>query len=169
MGGAGASPTCRSSSAGRTVALVLDIACRSLDAGGASSAAHLRSGIVQIDSGGERLVQLIGDASRTDPLTGLLSRRAWEEALQQGQERAERTGSPYSLVLADVDYFKAFNDSAGHPAGDDCLRRLAHAIASVCRSIDFVGRYGGEEFIALAADTDEEGAWRLAERIRQVV
>ncbi|MHC4698297.1 MAG: response regulator [Planctomycetota bacterium] len=107
--------------------------------------------------------------SRVDPLTNLLNRRTWEEIMEQEHERFQRHGSPYSIVMIDVDRFKAFNDSYGHQAGDECLQRIAETIASVCRCIDSVGRYGGEEFVILASQTQAEQAVKLAERARKAV
>ncbi|MFQ5415106.1 MAG: GGDEF domain-containing protein, partial [Phycisphaerae bacterium] len=109
------------------------------------------------------------ELSRTDPLTKLLNRRAWEEAVGQAHEQFERYGRPYSVVLVDVDYFKAYNDAAGHQAGDACLVRIAGAMASVGRGLDVVGRYGGEEFVVLARETSLAAALSLAERVRCVI
>jgi len=107
--------------------------------------------------------------SRTDPLTELLNRRAWEEAARREHDRFHRHGNPYSVLMIDVDHFKCFNDSQGHQAGDDCLRSVAASIASACRRLDVVGRYGGEEFVVLAPETVAEAALKLAERIRKVI
>jgi diguanylate cyclase (GGDEF)-like protein len=111
----------------------------------------------------------LAELSRIDPLTNLLNRRTWEEAVEQEHERFVRHGSPYSIVMIDVDYFKGFNDTHGHLAGDKCLRRMAECIVSACRRVDRVGRYGGEEFVVLAPETLAEPAAKLAERIRQSV
>jgi putative two-component system response regulator len=108
-------------------------------------------------------------ASRSDPLTNLLNRRAWEEAAVREHERLQRHGHHYSVLIIDVDQFKSFNDSQGHQAGDDCLRCVANAIVSACRRLDFVGRYGGEEFVVLAPETGTEAALKLAERVRSAV
>lgn len=107
--------------------------------------------------------------SRVDPLTGLLNRRAWDESAQLEQARAQRNNHVFSILMLDVDYFKAFNDSQGHQTGDDCLRRVAQGIASACRTTDLVGRYGGEEFVVLAPETSSGPAALLAERIRQTI
>ena len=71
--------------------------------------------------------------------------------------------------MIDVDHFKRFNDTAGHQAGDVCLRSVAHGIRSCCRAIDIVGRYGGEEFIVLVPETSHDGAVSLAQRMRGAV
>ncbi|MCP4249746.1 MAG: response regulator [bacterium] len=108
-------------------------------------------------------------ASRTDPLTGLLNRTTWDEAVSAEHQRFERYGRPYSVIIIDVDHFKAYNDTQGHQAGDHCLQRVARAIPAACRSVDSVGRYGGEEFVVLAPDTQVEAAVKLAERIRKAI
>ncbi len=105
--------------------------------------------------------------SRIDPLTQLSNRRTWEEAVTKEHERFERNDSHYSIIMIDVDNFKAFNDSQGHQAGDQCLKSIAGAIESACRKVDVAGRYGGEEFVVLAPDTDNAAAVKLAERIRK--
>ena len=105
-----------------------------------------------------------------DGLTGLANRRAFDEALAKEHRRARREKKPLSLVMIDVDRFKAFNDRYGHPAGDDCLRRVAAAIAETAgRPGDIAARYGGEEFAVLLPDTDEATAEVVAERILQAV
>ncbi len=105
-----------------------------------------------------------------DGLTGIANRRRFEEALQQETARATRSGTPLSLVMFDVDYFKRFNDTYGHVEGDACLRRVADAFrGSLARPADLAARYGGEEFVALLPDTDAAGARMVAERIRAAV
>ncbi|MBN2561508.1 MAG: diguanylate cyclase [Phycisphaerae bacterium] len=107
--------------------------------------------------------------SRADPLTTLYNRRAWEEALTREHDRFRRHGCTYSIIMIDVDNFKAFNDCQGHQAGDECLRSVAGSIAASCRRVDVVGRYGGEEFTVLAPDTRLETGVKLAERIRKAI
>ena len=105
-----------------------------------------------------------------DGLTGIANRRRFEDALQQEASRAARSGTPLSLVLFDVDYFKRFNDTYGHVEGDACLRQVAAALRdSLVRPADLAARYGGEEFVALLPDTDAAGARMVAERIRAAV
>lgn len=107
-------------------------------------------------------------ASR-DPLTGIGNRRLLARTLRRDWSKHDRSGAPISLVFLDVDYFKLFNDHYGHPAGDDCLRRVAHALQeSLQREGDLVARYGGEEFVAVL-DCNHEGALRVAERMRRWV
>ncbi len=108
--------------------------------------------------------------AEVDGLTGLANRRRFNEVLQRELRRLQRSGSPLSLALLDVDFFKAFNDSYGHVAGDDCLRRIGQVLAAeVSRSADLTARYGGEEFAIVLPDTDRAGAEALAERIRLAI
>jgi len=105
---------------------------------------------------------------RTDGLTGLLNRRAFDEALEAEIRRSLRGGTPLSLLLIDVDRFKAFNDRYGHPAGDSCLRLVSQLLrSSLKRPADLAARYGGEEFAAILPETDEDGAYLVAEAFRQ--
>lgn len=105
-----------------------------------------------------------------DPLTGIANRRAFEEALDREWRRMLRHSTPLSLLMMDVDYFKRFNDSYGHVAGDQCLRVVAQAVASRARRAgELAARYGGEEFAVLAPQTDIAAARRLAELICRTV
>jgi len=108
-------------------------------------------------------------SSRIDALTGALNRAAWTESIALEHERAVRYGRLYSVIMLDVDHFKAFNDSQGHPAGDECLQKIARCLLESCRGVDSVGRYGGEEFAILVPETTIEGAQTLAERIQRAV
>lgn len=106
----------------------------------------------------------------TDGLTGLANRRTFDHRLETEWLRACRDGTPFSLLLIDVDQFKAYNDVYGHQQGDDCLRKVARVIAgAVSRPGDFVARYGGEEIVVLLPHTDEAGAAGVAEAIRAQV
>lgn len=103
---------------------------------------------------------------RRDALTGLGNRRRFDEALEVEWGRAQRTQSPLSLLLIDIDHFKHYNDDFGHPAGDQCLRRVADVIAGVAkRPTDVSARYGGEEFAMLLPATDADGACELARNL----
>jgi diguanylate cyclase (GGDEF)-like protein/PAS domain S-box-containing protein len=104
-----------------------------------------------------------------DGLTGLKNHRAFQERFDGEWERAVRHGTPLSLLLLDVDHFKQYNDTFGHPAGDEVLRGIARVLCDGVRETDFVGRYGGEEFAAILPDTDAAGALRMAERLRAAV
>ncbi|MEG2964383.1 MAG: diguanylate cyclase, partial [Janthinobacterium sp.] len=106
-------------------------------------------------------------AAYLDPLTKIANRRHFDSFLEKEWQRAVRGGGALSLVVLDVDHFKLYNDSLGHPAGDSCLQRVAQAIdAHASRSGDLAARYGGEEFVLLFADTDADSALHLAEAIR---
>lgn len=102
----------------------------------------------------------------TDPLTGLLNRRALFQELKDELARSRRFSSPMSCIIVDLDHFKRLNDEHGHLAGDRVLREVARVVQATCREYDAVGRYGGEEFLVLAPDTHSPGAMSLAERIR---
>lgn len=105
--------------------------------------------------------------ARTDAVTGLANRRAFDEALEREWHRARREETPLSLLLVDADRFKLFNDTYGHPEGDACLKRLADAAAGIGRRpADMVARYGGEELAILLPDTAAENALSLAEQLR---
>jgi len=101
-----------------------------------------------------------------DGLTGLANRRRFDERLLEEWGRAYRERTCLSLLMIDLDHFKPFNDQYGHPAGDDCLRRVAHILAAEAkRTTDLAARYGGEEFAMLLPNTDAAGCARIAERI----
>ena len=108
--------------------------------------------------------------SRHDPLTGLSNRRHFDEMKEDEFQRALRSGKPLSLLICDIDYFKAFNDHYGHATGDQCLRAVAHAMNSaIARSGDALTRIGGEEFAILLPATNEAAALQVAERVRLAV
>ncbi len=108
--------------------------------------------------------------ANTDSLTGPANRRYFDEAFSTEYHRLKRSGAPLSLIMLDVDHFKKFNDSYGHLAGDECLRRIALTLKTyIGRATDIVARYGGEEFVAILADTNQAGAVIVAERIRKAV
>jgi diguanylate cyclase (GGDEF)-like protein/PAS domain S-box-containing protein len=105
-----------------------------------------------------------------DGLTGLANRRAFDEALVREHRRAARESDGLALIMIDIDRFKSFNDRYGHPAGDECLKQVAGAVADAARRPgDMAARYGGEEFVVLLPNTDESGAAEVAERIRLAV
>jgi len=108
--------------------------------------------------------------SLTDSLTGLANRRYFDEALKIEFNRSKRSGFILSLIMLDIDYFKGFNDSYGHLAGDDCLRQIGNVLKTIVKRVsDIVARYGGEEFVVLLPETDENGARALAEGIQKAI
>jgi two-component system, cell cycle response regulator len=109
----------------------------------------------------------ISDAARTDPLTGLLNRRAFEEVLDMELERATRADRPLSVIVGDLDSFAAVNERHGHAAGDSALQLVADDCLKWKRRIDQAARVGGEEFALLLPETDERGAFIVAERLRR--
>jgi len=121
-----------------------------------------------------RLFRQLEEANRhlqrlasSDGLTQVANRRYFDEYLAQEWQRMSREATPLSLILCDIDYFKAYNDAYGHPAGDNCLQQVAIAISeSVKRPADLVARYGGEEFAVILPNTGIEGAVQVAEAIR---
>ena len=105
----------------------------------------------------------------TDPLTGVQNRRALREHLGRAVSRARRHGSPLAVALIDADNFKAINDGHGHDGGDAVLCAIAGRIRHALRTEDFMGRWGGEEFMVVAPDTGADGMGALAERVRDVI
>ncbi|HEX9671003.1 MAG TPA: diguanylate cyclase, partial [Thermoanaerobaculia bacterium] len=106
--------------------------------------------------------------SALDGLTGIANRRRFEEVLDLEWRRASRAGLPLAIAMVDIDHFKRYNDAQGHQRGDDCLVRVAHALAgSLHRAGDFVARYGGEEFVVVLPGSDEEQAVAYAETLRR--
>lgn len=103
-----------------------------------------------------------------DGLTGLANRRLFDEVMEREMRRAKRKNNNISLIMADIDNFKAYNDNYGHQAGDECLKKVAKVIeSSANRPADLAARYGGEEFAVILPDTENEGAIKVAEKIRK--
>lgn len=116
-----------------------------------------------------RLFERMEMLATTDGLTGLYNHRTFQERLDMELRRAERSGSPLCVALTDIDHFKKFNDTYGHPVGDAVLRHLAKVYAGSIRDVDLVARYGGEEFVFVFPDTDIWKARDVCERIRSRV
>jgi diguanylate cyclase (GGDEF)-like protein len=112
--------------------------------------------------------RLMADAD-TDGLTGLNNRRKTERLLEQEFDRALRYGRPLALVMFDVDNFKHINDTLGHPVGDLVLAGIARRIKRKMRTTDYLGRWGGEEFLLICPETDTQGATQIAERMRRAI
>jgi len=107
--------------------------------------------------------------SVTDPLTGLFNRLRMMEVVENEVRRSRRLHHHFSVVMADLDLFKRYNDEFGHPAGDTVLKRVAAIMREASRDVDFVARYGGEEFLIMMPETDIDGAAEFAERIRKKI
>jgi diguanylate cyclase (GGDEF)-like protein len=117
----------------------------------------------------ELLAARLEHTARTDALTGLPNRRAWDEELEREIQHAGRTETPLCMALLDLDFFKQFNDLNGHPAGDSHLKEVASLWRSRLRSADLIARYGGEEFAVLLTATDASQAEQLIETLRNCV
>lgn len=114
--------------------------------------------------------QALQHLAASDSLTQIANRRRFDEYLDQEWRRMAREAAPLSLILCDVDFFKIYNDTYGHQAGDDCLQQVARAISrTVSRPADLVARYGGEEFAVILPNTNAEGAIKVAEKVRAEV
>jgi diguanylate cyclase (GGDEF)-like protein len=124
---------------------------------------------------GGPILRTLGDFRRvasqatTDSLTGLANRWTFDEELALEWRRAERVGDPLALILLDIDNFKTINDTQGHQAGDEVLRKVGQVLAASVRQVDLAARYGGEEFAVIVPETDLDGALDLAERLRKAL
>jgi diguanylate cyclase (GGDEF)-like protein len=114
-----------------------------------------------------RSVRLLEELATTDGLTGCLNKRALLDQMEQKLMAAQRFGRKLSLIVTDLDHFKAVNDTYGHAAGDRVLKELGEVLRRVKRETDIVARFGGEEFCVLCEETDVRGAQLLAERVRE--
>lgn len=118
----------------------------------------------------ENAIRRLNELTRTDPLTGLANRRTFDERLEMEHSIHLRNAYPVSLLMIDLDAFKPYNDNYGHPAGDECLKKVAKVLKGVAnRATDLAARYGGEEFVLLLPHTDFRGACEIAERVRSSV
>ncbi|MDM7461620.1 MAG: GGDEF domain-containing protein [bacterium] len=117
----------------------------------------------------KQLNQQLQNLAITDGLTGLHNHRAFQDYLEEQFQTAMHKKQPLSLILMDVDHFKQYNDTYGHQAGDEVLRRVAQILKQSVRDGDFVARYGGEEFAVVLPRTDAENAVQVAERLREAI
>lgn len=141
----------RPTSEGKTLVVVTDVT-------------RIKQAELALHSATDQLKHLV----RTDGLTSLLNRRAFDDCMETEIARSSRAAAPMSLLLIDVDRFKTYNDQYGHPAGDECLKLVAeHLRQALKRPADMAARYGGEEFAAILPDTDEDGAYLVAEAFRR--
>ena len=159
------------STGGRVVGLVEFIGLRERRAPRAAETALLRTMTTQAAAALEnaRLVRQLRDAAEIDLITGVYSHRHLQDRLRQETARSVRTRSPLSVLMLDLDDFKRVNDEHGHQAGDRVLRAIAGAIRSSVRTSDVVARYGGDEFVVLMPDTDEDAARQVAERAQAAI
>lgn len=124
---------------------------------------HERLLMAQLEAANRELKRL----AALDGLTQIANRRAFDECLQQEWKRLAREQNPLSLILCDIDFFKAYNDTYGHQAGDKCLKEVAQILdQAVRRPADLVARYGGEEFVVILPNTEVKGAVLVAEAMR---
>ena len=120
----------------------------------------------ELDAANQELKRL----SASDGLTGIANRRFFDDYFSREWRRSRRCSGEIAILMCDVDHFKAYNDTYGHQAGDDCLRLIAHKTRdSMERPADLAARYGGEEFVILLPDTPMAGAQSVAEKVRQVI
>jgi diguanylate cyclase (GGDEF)-like protein len=111
----------------------------------------------------------LGQQNLTDALTAVPNRRAYDQKLSEEFSRAKRTGTALSLLMIDIDLFKLYNDTFGHPAGDAALQSVARVLQASLRPYDFLARYGGEEFVIILPATELADAIAVAERVRGLV
>lgn len=114
----------------------------------------------------EELIKRLDSLSRIDPLTKLSNRRDIFEKLEYEQSKYERYGNEFSIIMCDIDYFKKINDQFGHDVGDHVLRDVAEILQNSVRKVDYIARWGGEEFLAVLTETSLLGAAQVAEKIR---
>lgn len=151
---------------------VMDVVSRTLTAEQISALETLGQQVLELLEMRRTLIGLseanaiLGRQSFTDALTGIPNRRAYDQKLAEECARAKRTLAPLSLLMIDIDRFKQYNDSFGHPAGDTALQSMARVLLASLRPYDFLARYGGEEFAIILPATDLRDAILVAERVR---
>lgn len=132
--------------------------------------AKMRQKLITVSGELERVNDELKLLVNIDGLTGLANRRNLDRVLKIDMARSIRYKQPLTVMLADIDHFKAFNDHYGHLEGDECLKKVAGALSAVCkRGTDLVARYGGEEFAVILPDTQAENAMIVAENLRAAV
>lgn len=117
----------------------------------------------------EQKAEQLEEAVKTDPLTGLFNRRVISSQLKNQISISKKTGNPMSVIMMDIDHFKNVNDTYGHQCGDEVLKKVAAILKEKTRSINIVGRYGGEEFIIIGPISSHKSAFYAAERLREAV
>ena len=117
----------------------------------------------------EKKVKKLSKEVKTDFLTNIANKKALRDELKKQESVYKRYGTNYSVVFFDIDHFKRINDTYGHDAGDVILKSLGLLFRRYARDIDMIGRFGGEEFVAILPNTDKKGAYRFAEKLRQII
>lgn len=130
-------------------------------------ALEVLSSHMAVSLSGARMLKRLEEQATTDGMTGLLNKRTLITEAERRIKVAKRFGKPLSLLVCDIDHFKKVNDTYGHDVGDVVIKGLGEVLHRIKRDTDAVGRFGGEEFVILCEQTDEEGALYLAERIRR--
>jgi len=132
--------------------------------------ASMRHKLIAVSKDLEQVNFILQRQAEVDGLTGLANRRLLDRHLTREIARCTRTLSPLSIIMADIDHFKAYNDHYGHIAGDSCLKKVAKVLGdTISRSNDLACRYGGEEFCIVLPDTDKQGVAHVAEHLRTKV
>ena len=124
--------------------------------------------VAEIDSLRKELEQ-VKEESKTDILTGIANRRAFDTTLEHAIQNSRESNKPFCLLLMDIDHFKKFNDNHGHLIGDKVLRYIATSIKRNVKGNDFVARFGGEEFVIILPETDINGAMTVSEQVREAI
>ena len=143
-------------------------ATRAMEARSKTLEVQLQTSSREVNELRDRL-ESVRKESLTDQLTGIANRKAFDNELQESVDRAIETGEPLSLVMCDIDHFKAFNDTWGHQTGDQVLRLVANCLSENVKGRDTAARYGGEEFVVILPQTELGGAVNLADQIRAKV
>ena len=117
----------------------------------------------------EKKVKKLSKEVKTDFLTNIANKKAIQEEIQKQESAYQRYGTNYSVVFFDIDHFKNINDTYGHDAGDVILKSLGLLFRRYARDVDTIGRFGGEEFVAILPNTDKEGAYKFAEKLREII
>ncbi|MCI0481554.1 MAG: GGDEF domain-containing protein, partial [Candidatus Dadabacteria bacterium] len=153
---------------------VIGTCCMVIDSPKSPSSFHVRLvefilNMAVVSYRGIRSTMQLKRQAVTDPLTGLYNRRSFTKALGRLVEHADRYDEPISLLMVDIDRFKAINDTYGHAAGDDVIRAVADIIRSSIRKVDAAARIGGEEFAVILPVSDRKSSFDTAERIRKAI
>lgn len=125
--------------------------------------------IIRLIQDKNKLIEELDSISRIDPLTGISNRRDIYEIIENEQNRYERYKKPYCLLMCDIDFFKKINDQYGHDMGDFVLKVVAQIFKKKCRKVDYISRWGGEEFLIVLPETNLEGGAKVAETMRNSI